>query len=98
MSQDEPQTLKSLADVGYSKEQLEKLSDLAKSADHQVFGGFVTSLPINNPSAMAPTIDAVKALDGRIFAMLDASELETLEFYRAQGRKFGGGSNHHQQS
>lgn len=36
-----------------------------------------------------PTIDAVKALDGRIFAMLDASELETLEFYLAQGRKYG---------
>ncbi len=37
----------------------------------------------------APTIEAVKALDGRIFAMLNASELDTLEFYRAQGRKFG---------
>lgn len=36
-----------------------------------------------------PTIEAVKALDGRIFAMLDDSELQTLEFYRAQGRKFG---------
>jgi len=36
-----------------------------------------------------PEIEAVKALDGRIFAMLDASELATLEFYRAQGRKYG---------
>lgn len=36
-----------------------------------------------------PTIEEVKALDGRIFAMLNPSELETLEFYRAQGRKFG---------
>lgn len=36
-----------------------------------------------------PTIEAVKALHGRIFAMLNASELETLEFYRAQGRKYG---------
>lgn len=36
-----------------------------------------------------PTIEAVKALDGRIFAMLDASELDTLEFYEAQGRKYG---------
>jgi hypothetical protein len=36
-----------------------------------------------------PPIEAVKALDGRIFAMLNASEMETLKFYRAQGRKYG---------
>ncbi|WP_236749971.1 hypothetical protein [Acidovorax carolinensis] len=36
-----------------------------------------------------PSIEAIKALDGRIFAMLNTSELETLEFYRAQGRKYG---------
>jgi len=36
-----------------------------------------------------PSIEAIKALDGRIFAMLNAAELETLEFYRAQGRKYG---------
>jgi hypothetical protein len=35
------------------------------------------------------TIDAVRALNGRIWATLDDSELQTLEFYRAQGRKFG---------
>lgn len=36
-----------------------------------------------------PSIEAIKALDGRIFAMLNTTELETLEFYRAQGRKYG---------
>lgn len=36
-----------------------------------------------------PTLEAVEALDGRIFAMLDDSELQSLEFYRAQGHKFG---------
>jgi hypothetical protein len=36
-----------------------------------------------------PTIEAIKALDGRIFAMLDTAEMEVLDFYRAQGRKFG---------
>ena len=35
------------------------------------------------------SIESTKALDGRIFAMLTPAELETLEFYRAQGRKFG---------
>lgn len=35
-----------------------------------------------------PTLDSLKALDGRIFAMLDESELEVLNFYRDQGRKF----------
>ena len=39
--------------------------------------------------SMNPSIEAIKALDGRIFAMLNAFELETLEFYRAQGRKYG---------
>lgn len=33
--------------------------------------------------------EAVKALDGRIFAILSPAECKTLEFYRAQGRKFG---------
>src|SRR3989344_809261 len=36
-----------------------------------------------------PSIEAIKALYGRIFAMLNTTELETLEFYRAQGRKYG---------
>lgn len=36
-----------------------------------------------------PSIESVKALDGLIFAMLNDSELAILEFYRAQGRKYG---------
>ena len=36
-----------------------------------------------------PTIKAVKALDGRIFAMLTDDEQAVLAFYRARGRKFG---------
>lgn len=34
-------------------------------------------------------IDEVKALDGKIFAMLTERENEVLNFYRNQGRKFG---------
>lgn len=37
-----------------------------------------------------PTIEAVSALHGRIFAKLTPEELEILDFYRAQGRKYGG--------
>jgi len=36
-----------------------------------------------------PTIEEVKALDGRIFSMLSGPEREVLDFYRSQGRKFG---------
>ncbi len=36
-----------------------------------------------------PSIEEVKALDGRIFAMLNADEEAVLNFYRDQGRKFG---------
>jgi len=36
-----------------------------------------------------PAIDDVKALDGKIFAMLTERENEVLNFYRDQGRKFG---------
>lgn len=36
-----------------------------------------------------PTLDAVKALDGKIFAMLNDDELITFNFYRDCGRKFG---------
>lgn len=36
-----------------------------------------------------PSIDAIKALDGKIFAMLNYVELNTLNFYRERGRKFG---------
>jgi hypothetical protein len=35
-----------------------------------------------------PTIDQIKALDGRIFAMLTPEEAAVLDFYRAQGRKY----------
>lgn len=35
-----------------------------------------------------PTLDDVRALDGRIFAMLTADEVSVLDFYRARGRKF----------
>lgn len=40
------------------------------------------------PSGL-PTIDQVKALDGRIIATLSTFESEVLSFYRAQGRKYG---------
>lgn len=35
------------------------------------------------------TIDAIKTLDGRIFAMLDEGDVQTFNFYRQRGRKFG---------
>lgn len=37
----------------------------------------------------APSIDEVKALDGKIFAMLSDRENEVYKFYRNQGRKYG---------
>ncbi|NGO98058.1 hypothetical protein BJL96_27740 [Burkholderia cenocepacia] len=36
-----------------------------------------------------PSIDDLKSLDGKIFAMLNESEREILAFYRNRGRKFG---------
>ncbi|TXT27833.1 MAG: hypothetical protein FD131_3515 [Rhodocyclaceae bacterium] len=36
-----------------------------------------------------PCIDAIKAIDGKIFAMLTEDEMATLNFYRSQGRKYG---------
>ena len=38
---------------------------------------------------MRPTIEEVKAIDGKIFAMLNERENEVLNYYRDQGRKFG---------
>lgn len=38
---------------------------------------------------MNPTVAAVQALDGKIFAQLTQQEHEVLQFYRDQGRKFG---------
>lgn len=36
-----------------------------------------------------PSIEAIKALDGKIFAMLTADERQVLDFYRDRGRKHG---------
>lgn len=36
-----------------------------------------------------PSIEQVRALDGKIFAMLSDQEREIFDFYRDQGRKFG---------
>ena len=36
----------------------------------------------------APSIDAIRALDGRVYAMLSPDEEATFDFYAAQGRKF----------
>lgn len=36
-----------------------------------------------------PTIDQIKALDGRHLAMLSPTDLDVFRFYRAQGRKYG---------
>jgi hypothetical protein len=36
-----------------------------------------------------PTIEQARALDGKIFAMLSVEDQNVLDFYRAQGRKFG---------
>ncbi len=36
-----------------------------------------------------PNIEAIKALDGKIFAMLSPDEEATLSFYRRRGRKYG---------
>jgi hypothetical protein len=41
------------------------------------------------PDVTQPSLDAIKALDGRIYATVKGAELDTLEFYRQQGRKFG---------
>lgn len=37
----------------------------------------------------APTIEEVKNLDGKIFAMLTERENQVLDFFRQQGRKYG---------
>lgn len=36
-----------------------------------------------------PTLEAIKALDGRIFATLIPEEYDIYKFYRDRGRKFG---------
>lgn len=35
-----------------------------------------------------PTLESIKALDGRVFAMLSTDEQAVFHFYYAQGRKF----------
>lgn len=36
-----------------------------------------------------PLIEAVKSLDGKVFAMLSQEERDCLNFFRDQGRKYG---------
>lgn len=36
-----------------------------------------------------PNVEAVRALDGKIFAMLTLEEEEMLNFFRDQGRRYG---------
>jgi hypothetical protein len=40
-------------------------------------------------SSATPTLDEVRALNGRIYAMLDDREREVLLFFKRQGLKFG---------
>lgn len=49
-----------------------------------------------------PTLESLKALNGRVLAMLSPDETAVLQFYRSRGRKFdvtieiiGGGSEYH---
>lgn len=42
-----------------------------------------------NQKKATPTLDEIKALDGRIFAMLTEQEEEVFNFYRDMGRKYG---------
>lgn len=58
-------------------QQLADLSPEANSAIGQLYGG------------AKKCIEAVKALDGRIFAMLTPNEEALLNVYRDQGRKWG---------
>lgn len=41
------------------------------------------------PMVIGPSIEAIKALDGKIFAMLTADQREVLDYYRDRGRKYG---------
>lgn len=60
-----------------AKQNLSDLSPAAINALGELYGG--------DPKS----IEAVKALDGRIFAMLSPNEEALLNLYRAQGRKWG---------
>lgn len=40
-------------------------------------------------NAEQPSIEAIRALHGKIFAMLTPEEEATLNFYRDRGRKYG---------
>ena len=60
-----------------AKQNLSDLSPVAINALGELYGG--------DPKS----IEAVKALDGRIFAMLSPNEEALLNLYRAQGRKWG---------
>ena len=41
------------------------------------------------PTVVRPSIEAIKALDGKSFARLSADERRVLDFYRDRGRKYG---------
>lgn len=41
------------------------------------------------PTVFRPSLDAIKALDGKLFAMLSVGERQVFDFYRDQGRKYG---------
>lgn len=41
------------------------------------------------PTVVRPRIEAIKALDGKIFATLSADERQVFDFYRDRGRKYG---------
>jgi hypothetical protein len=52
--------------------------------------GPVVEVPIySRVGDTIPDLDAVRALDGRIFATLSPDEYAVLNFYRTRGRKFG---------
>lgn len=42
-----------------------------------------------NQNKTTPSLDEIKALDGRIFKMLTEQEEEVFNFYRDRGRKYG---------
>lgn len=44
---------------------------------------------MSQPLQNTASLEAIKALDGRIFAMLSEDDLEILNFYRKTGRKYG---------
>lgn len=69
------------------------MSGLGAYAVAQLIADSQAPEPLGHPvvwehAGAIPTLDELKALDGRIFAMLSPQEQTTLEFYRRQGRKY----------